>query len=103
MHVLKASLNTVDIKNSKLYFEFKSTRRAVGKLKTGIPPPAAPAQSLGRQSYQYIRLLSPSDMLFIVKSGTSLDLSLVRLHLKINLTLRDSVKCIVSSQEPERL
>lgn len=103
MLILEASLNTVDIKNSKVYFGFKSTCHAVGNLKTGRPPPAAPAQSLSRQSYQYLRLLSPSDMLFIVKSGTSLDLSLVLLHLKIHLTLRDSVKCIVSSQEPERL
>lgn len=39
-------------------------------------------------------------MLFIVKSVTSVDLSLVRLHLKIHLRIRDSVKCIVSSEEP---
>lgn len=72
--ILKALLNIVDMKNSKVYFQFKSTCRSVGNQKTGRPPPAAPAQSLDRHSYQYLRLLSPSDMLFIVKSGTSLDL-----------------------------
>lgn len=101
--LLGAFPNTVDIKSLKLYFGFKSTWSTVGNVKTGRPRPAAPAQSQSRQSYQYLRLLSPSDMLFIVKSVTSLDLSLVHLHLKIHLSLWDSVKCIVSSEEPERL
>lgn len=84
---------------------------AVGNVKkppknpNWLAPPEAPVlrRASTRQSYQYLRFLSPSDMLFIVKSGTSLGLSLVCLHLKIHLTLRDSVKCIVSSQESKRL
>lgn len=80
---------------------------AVGNVKktktTGWLPQQPLRRASTRQSYQYLRFLSPSDMLFIVKSGTSLGLSLVCLRLKIHLTLRDSVKCIVSSQESKRL
>lgn len=79
--ILEASLNTLDIKNSKVYFGFKSMCSAVGNLKIDKSPLAAP-ENFGGQSYQYIRLLSPSDMLFIVKSGTLLDPSLVRLALE---------------------
>ena len=96
MLILEAPLNTVDIKNSKVYSGFKGTTVLLGMRKL-------PAENLGGQSYQYLRLLSPSDTLFIVKSGTCMDLVLVRLYFKIHLTLRAGVKCIVSSQEPERL
>lgn len=113
-HILEAWLNTVDIKNSKVDFGFNSRLllppccwecKKTPKNPNWLAPPAAPVlrRASTRQSYQYLRFLSPSDMLFIVKSGTSLGLSLVCLHLKIHLTLRDSVKCIVSSQESKRL
>lgn len=59
--------------------------------------PDAPARALGRKSHQYFRLLSPSDVLFIVKSGTALTTP------ALNLTLRDDARCGVSSPEPGRL
>lgn len=61
------------------------------------PPAAALARDLGRQSHQYFRLLSPSDVLFIVKSGTPPQTP------ALHLTLRDSARCGVSSPEPKRL
>lgn len=93
------------LKAPKFYLGVRSTCRAVGNVKTGrAPGGSSSTEPPQRESHQYLRLLSPSDMLFIVKSGTSLDLSLVRLLMKIHLTLRDSVRCIgSSSREPERL
>lgn len=59
--------------------------------------PDAPVRALGRKSHQYFRLLSPSDVLFIVKSGTAPTTP------ALNLTLRDDARCGVSSPEPGRL
>lgn len=76
--------------------------RLVGKLATTTTPPPihlpdALARARGRKSHQYFRLLSPSDVLFIVKSGT------VPTTPALHLTLRDGVRCVVSSSEPWRL